>query len=109
MRIRNRQMRAQNGLCYYCEQPMWLQDINGFCRQYGVVREQALLLKCTAEHLVARKDGGLDSDENIVAACDYCNQARHENEEAKSPQSFMDFVRGELISGRWHGLRLRDA
>jgi len=106
MRVRNRQMRAQNGLCYYCEQPMWLQNINGFCNQYGISRDQAFALKCTAEHLVARQDGGLDTDENIVAACHFCNQARHESEKAKTADNFMVHVREELNAGRWHGFRL---
>ena len=106
MRIRNRQMRAQNGRCYYCQQPMWLQDINGFCAQYGLSKAQSLQLKCTAEHLVARSEGGPDSDENIVAACQYCNQARHEGEVALSAEAFRQFVRAEMKAGAWHKLVL---
>jgi 5-methylcytosine-specific restriction endonuclease McrA len=33
---------------------------------------------CTAEHLVARMDGGRDTRDNIVAACRRCNAARHQ-------------------------------
>ena len=106
MRIRNRQLRAQGGQCYYCEQPVWLQDINGFCAAYDLNKDQARLLKCTAEHLIARRDGGLDTDVNIVAACHYCNQARHGGEEALEWRDFLLFVRKELTAGRWHGLLL---
>ena len=85
---------------------MWLQDINGFCVKYELSRDQALALKCTAEHLIARTDGGVDSDENIVAACHYCNQARHEGEEALVSQAFKHYVLKELSIGKWHGIPL---
>lgn len=106
MRVRNRQMKAQNGLCFYCEQPMWLQDINGFCANYELSLDQALSLKCTAEHLIARTDGGPDTDENIVAACHYCNQERHDEGDALAPPDFKNFVLSELSVGRWHGIQL---
>jgi 5-methylcytosine-specific restriction endonuclease McrA len=106
MRLRNRQMKAQDGLCFYCEQPMWLQDINGFCAKYELSRDQALSLKCTAEHLIARTDGGPDTDENIVAACHYCNQARHDGAEALAPRAFKHYVLEQLIAGKWHGFQL---
>jgi len=88
---------------------MWLQDIKGFCRRHNIAPDQALKLKCTAEHLIARKDGGPDTDENIVAACDFCNQARHLSEDAKSADEFLIFAREELAANRWHGLQLRSA
>lgn len=106
MRIRNRQMKAQGGLCFYCEQPMWLQDINGFCARHTISRNQALSLKCTAEHLVARMDGGVDADSNIVAACHYCNQARHRASVPLSPPDFKQEALRLLTVGKWHGLVL---
>ena len=49
--------KAQNGLCIYCRQPMGR--------------------KATAEHLMARQDGGTDCRDNIAAACKQCNHQRH--------------------------------
>lgn len=106
MRVRNRKMKAQNGLCFYCQQPMWLQDITGFCRSFELSREQALHLKCTAEHLIARTDGGPNSHDNIVAACHYCNQSRHKSEDVLTPEEFLKYVQSELTAGRWHRLKL---
>lgn len=87
---------------------MWLQDIKGFCTQFSLAKDMALNLKCTAEHLVARTEGGPDTDDNIVAACHFCNQARHRTEPVLSPDQFCVHVRQELQAGRWHGLRLRN-
>lgn len=106
MRVRNRQMKAQSGFCFYCDQPMWLQDIKRFCARHKLNREQAQFLKCTAEHLVARTDGGPDTDDNIVAACHYCNQRRHRADKVLAPDKFQMFAREELKAGRWHGLHL---
>lgn len=53
--------RAQQGLCFYCHRPMGK--------------------AVTAEHLKARKDGGTDRKDNIVAACRACNHGRHANAE----------------------------
>lgn len=106
MRVRNRQMKAQNGRCYYCDQPIWLQDINRFCAHYDLSKEHALAFKCTAEHLIARTDGGPDTDDNIVAACHYCHQVRHEEVEALTPDKYINLARTEIKAGRWHGLQL---
>ena len=48
--------REQGGLCFYCGRPM---------------------TKPTAEHLIAKQDGGRDTRANIAATCAPCNHARH--------------------------------
>ena len=76
---------AQHGRCYYCTAPMWLYVPEELTEPLGVKPGQAMRLQCTAEHLVARSDGGPDTVVNIVAACLYCNQARHKPKVALTP------------------------
>jgi hypothetical protein len=54
--LRRAACREQRGLCFHCCQPM---------------------VKPTAEHLIARRDGGADTRGNVVAACLSCNHSRH--------------------------------
>ena len=75
----------QSGLCYYCALPMWEDAPDDFARIYKLTIADAMAFQCTAEHLKARCDGGRNSRKNIVAACLYCNQARHRSKEAPSP------------------------
>lgn len=56
--LRRRACADQGGRCFYCLQHMG-SDV-------------------TAEHLVARMDGGKDTPSNVVAACRRCNAARHQ-------------------------------
>lgn len=74
---------AQGGLCFYCLQRMG-NDV-------------------TAEHLVARMDGGNDVPGNIVAACEECNAARHKYfpDGAPDPTTFGFIVLLMRISGQW--------
>ena len=63
----------QSGRCFYCSAEMWLAHPDRFASRYGIREREAWRFKCTAEHLVARCDGGSDSQTNIVAACAVCN------------------------------------
>jgi hypothetical protein len=74
---RNAAMKKQGGLCYNCRQPMWADDIEVFCKRFGVSHKRALWHQATAEHLRARCDGGTDRRDNIVAACHFCNGHQH--------------------------------
>ena len=67
----------QAGRCYYCTVLMWIDDGVSFARKHGLSSRVGRWLKCTAEHLLARRDGGRDSRDNIVAACLFCNLRRH--------------------------------
>ena len=67
----------QAGGCYYCTVLMWIDDGVSFARKHELSSRVARWLRCTAEHLLARRDGGRDSRDNIVAACLVCNLRRH--------------------------------
>ena len=96
----------QNGRCYYCEAPIWLEKIAEFAARFGLSLRQANLFKCTAEHRVARQDGGSDSSENIVAACWFCNSRRHRRKLALSPKAFKKLVSQRMKQLKWHPKQL---
>jgi hypothetical protein len=48
----------QDGYCYYCDKPMWLDDPARFGREHGLPTRRLKSLQATAEHLTARCDGG---------------------------------------------------
>lgn len=101
-RFRKRAFLRQDGRCYYCQQPMFDGgDLLAFAARHRLTRKQALQFKSTAEHLVARQDGGLDSESNIAAACQRCNLARHRRLRPVSAAEFSVYVRKRLL---WHGL-----
>lgn len=93
---------VQLGRCYYCGLPMWEDDLESFCRARKIEHCHAERLRCTAEHLHARQDGGLDTVENIVAACIHCNHSRHSGNQNPNPGEYSRFVREELRRGSWH-------
>lgn len=81
--LRRRACAAQGGLCFYCLQRMG-RDV-------------------TAEHLVARMDGGRDTRANIVAACRQCNASRHAlfSDSAPDPETFQSLVLIAREAGLW--------
>ena len=93
----------QNGRCYYCNLPMYIGDAEIFARQQSITVNQARLLKCTAEHLTARQDGGKDTVSNIVAACLNCNRQRHNRKAPPAPEHFKKYVGTRMGSTGWHG------
>lgn len=97
----------QQGRCYYCRFPMWLTDLDAFRARYGLTEPLALQLKCTAEHLQARSDGGTDARENIAAVCWLCNQRRHRRPRPPCPEEYRNFVQQRIARGRWHWPALR--
>lgn len=80
----------QGGKCYYCGLRMWLGASSG-----------PSLLRCTAEHLLARSEGGRDDPTNIVAACLHCNQTRHKRKRPPEPQIYRAEVRRRVARGAW--------
>lgn len=96
----------QKGLCYYCEQPMWTNDLLEFSSKYHVSLRKLKILECTGDHLVPHKDGGRSTKDNIVAACWFCNQWRHRRKTNPTPNQYKNMVQHRLSRGRWHGLRL---
>ncbi|BEP50504.1 HNH endonuclease [Variovorax sp. V116] len=79
--LRRAACREQGGVCYYCLQPM-----------RGDV---------TAEHLQARRDGGKDTRENIVAAHRLCNSRRHQlfPIEAPEPAAYANLIALARVAG----------
>jgi 5-methylcytosine-specific restriction endonuclease McrA len=109
-KIRKTKFLLQNGECYYCCQPMWRRDIEKFANQHRLTAKTARLFQATAEHLIARSDGGADMFGNIVAACWFCNTQRHRTIRPLSPDIFARKVRSRLRRGKWHGfIEQRDA
>ena len=96
----------QGHCCYYCKQPMWTDDPAEFSQRFNIKESQTRLLQLTAEHLHPWKDGGSNSQQNIVAACRYCNQRLHNRRKELDPLTFRIHVQRGLRVGRWHGLVL---
>ena len=67
----------QGGCCYYCDRATWEEVAETFAGGQGLTKRQIRLLRSTAEHLIARQDGGTDAAANIVSACWFCNSRRH--------------------------------
>lgn len=92
----------QNGHCIYCDAPMWCTDPTEFSLVYGLRVRQLAPLQCTGEHLVAKQDGGEDSNANIAAACLRCNRQRHRRKKALPPDEYRVFVQKLMQRGFWH-------
>lgn len=103
-KLRQEAFAHQCGHCFYCTFPMWETHGKAFARKHGISTKVARFLRCTAEHLRARQDGGRDEAENVAAACVWCNQQRHANgtSTAPSPQVHRDAVRESVRRGEWH-------
>jgi hypothetical protein len=101
-RSRSLAFRAQNHCCYYCGYPIWESNPREFCAVYGLSTPQARRFQCSAEHRVARRDGGGNGPENIVAACVFCNRTRHRSKAPLSSTEFARHVRRRVAQGKWH-------
>lgn len=101
-RVRSAASHRQQGRCFYCTLPMWQTDAQAFASEYRITVAQARQFKCTAEHLVARQDGGSDAQENIVAACWHCNRLRHRRKDPPAPVQYKELVCAKLRKGLWH-------
>ncbi|WP_249679752.1 HNH endonuclease [Pseudomonas abieticivorans] len=81
---------------------MWRSSVECFASVYGISLSQARQFQCTAEHLVARQDGGRDGRSNIVAACLSCNSRRHRRKCAPEPIAYRALVQARISRGGWH-------
>jgi len=97
----------QEGRCHYCGLPMWLKQPEEFTARFRISKGEASRLRCTAEHLLARQDGGTNSRANIVAACHHCNRTRHRISPPPDPASYRDRVRRRMRAGKWHPGQVR--
>jgi hypothetical protein len=97
---RSRAFLHQKGRCFYCGQPMWLNDAASFARRLGLKPSTVRHLQATAEHLIARCDGGKGGP-NIVAAHALCNMRRHQRKEPLSAEQFQKRVRSRMLRQKW--------
>jgi len=101
-RFKSLAFQNQSGRCYYCDLPMWQDHPDHFALQFGITLPQSKQFQCTAEHLLARQDGGPTSQSNIVAACLFCNQKRHQRKIALNPVKHKERVKKRISIQRWH-------
>lgn len=97
----------QDGRCYYCTARMWLQKSAEFATKHGVSEREAARFQCTAEHLVARQDGGTNQPQNIVAACRFCNVTRHRRLSPLPSDRYRSLVSRRLNCLKWHPAKFR--
>ncbi|WP_314101018.1 HNH endonuclease [uncultured Stenotrophomonas sp.] len=104
--LRTHAFQAQQGRCFYCGFVMWLSSPDEL-----ILRSRASrAYQCTAEHLLARQDGGKDVASNVVAACHLCNLRRHRRPNpAPSAEVYRAHVRQRVAKGKWHPPDLRVA
>ena len=99
--IRRKKMIAQRGRCDYCGLPMWERAASSVPEEYGRAEAGPTHLRCTAEHLHARSEGGGITEKNIVAACWYCNTRRHRRKRPLAPEAYRAYVQRRMAAGRW--------
>lgn len=102
--LRHRAFVAQDGRCFYCSQPIWEDGREAFAKAHGMLPRLATHLRSTAEHLVARQDAGKNSQQNIVAACVWCNSRRHLGRAERAPDchAYQHWVQAQVSAGKWH-------
>ncbi|QEO96969.1 hypothetical protein [Xanthomonas oryzae] len=99
--LRTHAFHTQSGRCYYCDRPMWLASPV----ELGLKPGKARSFQCTAEHLVAQQDAGLDVPGNVVAAYFLCNVRRHRGKgQASNPTHYKAHVQQRLAKGKWHSI-----
>jgi 5-methylcytosine-specific restriction endonuclease McrA len=90
-RSRDLAFHRQGGKCFYCDVTMSPPDAPRRDR-----------LRCTAEHLQPRSEGGSDAPINIVAACDHCNRTRHRRKRPLGHSEYREAVLRRIARGQWH-------
>ena len=99
--LRRKKMLAQGGRCFYCDLPMWDEALDPSLPLACRSAELPKILRCTAEHLHPRSEGGANTSDNIVAACWYCNNTRHRRKQPLSPEAHRAHVQQRMAAGRW--------
>ena len=92
----------QKGLCYYCKNPMWLVNPSEYASKFKISIQLAKIFQCTGEHLIPHSNGGTSKQNNIVAACKFCNSQRHRRKKVLSPKPYYNFVQTRICKGRWN-------
>lgn len=104
--LRHRAYLMQEGKCYYCGLPTWEKCPLPVAERMGLAPSHVGGLKCTAEHLKARSEGGKDTQKNIVVACLCCNSKRHQVRQPLHPKNYKQFVQKRMNRGDWHSATL---
>jgi 5-methylcytosine-specific restriction endonuclease McrA len=99
--LRQKAFDRQHGRCCYCGVPMWLKSPSELCAPVPSPNA-AKRLRCTAEHLLPRSDGGQDRSDNIAAACARCNHTRHKQKLPGTPDAFANKVLKRVVARSWH-------
>jgi hypothetical protein len=81
---------------------MWSKRPAKFARHWGISLKEAARFHCTAEHLLARYEGGTSRFDNIAAACLFCNSHRHRRAIAPTPERYRELVRSRVAKYAWH-------
>jgi 5-methylcytosine-specific restriction endonuclease McrA len=81
---------------------MWADGAADFAKRHGISWKEARRFQCTAEHLIPLSDGGTSRQNNVVAACRYCNQHRHKLTPAPDPAIYRKRVERRVAKGCWH-------
>lgn len=100
-KLRAQAASRQSFRCIYCRCPVWHGDPGPFRARFGLSAKQAQFFQCTAEHLEARRDGGLNVGANIAAACWHCNQTRHRSTRPLAPAEFGQRAQRRASKGGW--------
>lgn len=99
--LRHQAFQRQQGRCFYCSVAMWLTSPSELPGA-GTAGSGYARLRCTAVHLVARNEGGRNSEGNIVAACAHCNGTRHKRKRPPQPDEYRRDVLARVRRGAWH-------
>lgn len=102
IKLRHKAYQKQSHRCYYCNCFMWEGTPESYAQKHKISTKTAKRFQCTAEHLLARCDGGKDKKENIVAACTFCNRTRHNRKKQLAPSKYKQMLEKRLKLGKWH-------
>lgn len=104
VKSRHQALIRQGCKCFYCQLPVWETSPEEIDFGRPLRSKLAMYLKCTAEHVVARQDGGKDARKNIVAACLWCNRERHRGRQCTAPDAtvYKATVTKLVAKGKWH-------
>lgn len=103
-KARLRAFKEQEGRCFWCGCLMWeprLEALSGYESRVGWIIDYPGFVRCTAEHITPRSQGGGDGD-NIAAACAWCNHTRHNRRYDLTIDSFQTLVRKRVEARRWN-------
>lgn len=91
---------------YLCGRATARPSRSAFSKRLGISRRVRQTLRCTAEHLIARQDGGRNTQDNVLAACTECNHGRHDgrSDNAPSPGEYLKEVQKDIRGRRHWGL-----